>query len=196
MDFLTTTGDPNPDLSAEYFRKAGYASGRYEGGGELLMVGVSTGVERQVAEVAKENLEQMGFKIRLRLVTPDALLTKFCRVPKAEVAVCPSSWYKDFADAQTLLDPTFNGKNILPTGNSNYAQLDDPKINAAMTKAETVIDPADRARAWADIDRMITEQAPSVPWSWDRTPLIRSEDVDGVASLMNDGWDYSFTSLR
>jgi peptide/nickel transport system substrate-binding protein len=197
VDFLNTTGKPNPQLSAEYFRKAGYADGKYDGGPQLLMVGVSSGIARDAAEVAKEQLTNMGFDLRLRLVSPDAMLTKFCRVPKAEVAVCPNnSWYKDFADAQTLLDPTFNGANILPTGNSNTSQLDVPAINAAMRQAETVIDPAGRAKAWARIDQMITEQAPAVPWSWDKTALIRSKDVGGVVTLMNDGWDLSYTSVR
>ena len=198
VDFLNTTGEPNPELSAEYFKKAGYPAGKFDGSGpELLMVGVSSGISREAAEVAKENFARMGFKMRLRLVSPDAMLTKFCRVPKAQVAVCPNnSWYKDFADAQTLLDPTYNGANILPTGNSNASQLDVPEINAAMRKAETVIAPADRAKAWAEIDRMITEQAPAVPWSWDKTALIRSEDVGGVVTLMNNGWDLSYTSVR
>jgi peptide/nickel transport system substrate-binding protein len=198
LDFLDTTGEPNPQLSAAYFRKAGYRAGRYDGSGpELLMVGVASGVARDAAEVAKENFARMGFKLRLRLVSPDAMLTKFCRVPKAQVAVCPNnSWYKDFSDAQTLLDPTYNGANILPTGNSNASQLDVPAINAAMREAQTVIDARARAAAWAKIDRLVTEQAPAVPWSWDRTPLIRSKDVVGTATLMNNGWDYTFTSVR
>ena len=37
---------------------------------------------------------------------------------------------------QTMLDPTFNGKNILEQGNSNWSELDDPTINKAMDKAE------------------------------------------------------------
>ena len=35
---------------------------------------------QKAAEVAKENFEKMGFKIKLRLVTQDAMYTKFCNV--------------------------------------------------------------------------------------------------------------------
>ena len=102
-------------LAAEYMKKAGYASGKYEGDEELLMVGTTEGVAQKTAEVAKENFEQLGFKVRLRLVTQDAMYTKFCNVPTADVAICPNvSWGKDFGDAQTILDPTFNGDNIIP----------------------------------------------------------------------------------
>src|SRR3712207_588105 len=136
IDFMSNPkGDMN--LAAEYFKKAGFSSGKYEGGEELLMVGTSEGVAQKAAEVAKENFEKMGFKVRLRLVTQDAMYTKFCNVPSAKVHICPNvGWFKDFPDAQTLLDPTFNGENILEQGNSNWTQLDVPEINKAMNDAE------------------------------------------------------------
>jgi peptide/nickel transport system substrate-binding protein len=196
FDFLANpAGDLN--LAAEYFKKAGYASGKYDGNQELLMVGTSEGVAQKAAEVAKENFEKLGFKVRLRLVTQDSMYTKFCNVPKANVAICPNyGWLKDFADGQTFLDPTFNGKNILPANNSNISELNDPKINAAMADAEVLTDPAERAKAWGEIDKMVTAQAPVIPWNWDKQPLIRSKDVNGVVNRFNSQWDLNFTSVK
>ena len=196
FDFLANpAGDPA--LAADYFKKAGFASGKYEGDQELLMVGTSEGVAQKAAEVAKENFEKLGFKVRLRLVTQDAMYTKFCNVPKADVAICPNyGWLKDFADGQTFLDPTFNGKNILPANNSNISELNDPEINAAMRDAEVLTDPAERAKAWGAIDKLITAQAPVVPWNWDKQPLIRSKDVNGVVNRFNSQWDLSFSSIK
>jgi peptide/nickel transport system substrate-binding protein len=196
IDFMSKpAGDPA--LAAEYFKKAGYASGKYEGNEELLMVGTSEGVAQKAAEVAKENFEKLGFKIRLRLVTQDAMYTKFCNSPPAKVAICPNvGWLKDFADPQTYLDPTFNGENILQTGNSNWPQLDDKGLNEKMDKAKLLTEPQERAQAWADIDKKLTELAPAVPWVWDKDPLIQSADVNGVVSKANGEWDLSFTSLK
>jgi peptide/nickel transport system substrate-binding protein len=196
LDFMS---HPSGDmaLAAEYFKKAGYPSGKYTGDKELLMVGTSEGVAQKAAEVAKEQFEKMGFKVRLRLVTQDAMYTRFCNSPPADVAICPNvSWGKDFADAQTILDPTFNGKNIVQAGNSNWPELNDPKIDAAMDKAEVLTDPAERAKAWGKIDTMVTEAAPSVPWIWDKQALIRSKDVNGAVSEFNSMWDLSWTSLK
>jgi peptide/nickel transport system substrate-binding protein len=196
-DFLNTTGKPNMQLAAQYFKKAGYSSGKYEGNEELLMVGDNSGTAAQAAEVAKQNFEDLGFKIRLRLVTHDAMYTKFCNVPSAKVAICPNvGWLKDFADAQTLLDPTFNGENILDQNNSNWSQLDDPKINAAMDKAKVLTDPAQRAQAWANVDKMITAQAPAIPWVWDKDPLVYSKNVNMVADLNSGLWNVAFSSLK
>jgi peptide/nickel transport system substrate-binding protein len=196
LDFLS---HPEGDaaLAASYFRKAGYPSGRYTGGRTLSMVGTVDGIAQQAAEVAKENFSKLGFKVNLRLVTQDAMYTKFCNVPSADVAICPNyGWLKDFADAQTFLDPTFNGRNILPSNNSNISQLEDPAIDAAMQRAELLVDPGRRARAWARIDRMISAQAPVIPWNWDRQPILRSTDVNAVASSFNAQWDLTFTSVR
>ena len=53
-------------LAAEYFKKAGFASGKYEGTKEFLMVGDNTGPGAKTTEVAKEQFEKLGFKVRLR----------------------------------------------------------------------------------------------------------------------------------
>ncbi len=197
LDFMNTTGAPNPQVSAEYFKKAGMASGKYEGNDEILMVGDNSGVATKVAELAKTNFEQLGFKVKLRLVEHNVMYTKYCNVPSANVTVCPNvGWLKDFADAQTLLDPTFNGKNIIPANNSNWSLLDDPTINDAMAKAEVLAKPDERATAWASIDKLISEQAPAIPYVWDKNPEIRSANVNGVASLNFGLWDISWTSLK
>jgi peptide/nickel transport system substrate-binding protein len=196
LDFLQAPGG-DPELAAKYFRDAGYASGRYEGGDELTMVGTSEGVAEAAAEVAKENFEKLGFTVKLRLVTQDTMITRFCAVPSADVAICPNlAWGKDFADGQTILSPLFNGESIAPQNNPNTAELDDPAINEAMADAAVLTDPADRAEAWAEIDRMVSEQAPVIPWLWDKTPVLHSADVRGVASEFNALWDLSWTSLR
>jgi peptide/nickel transport system substrate-binding protein len=195
LDFMAApSGDL--DLAAEYLRRAGYESGRADGE-EVLAVGTSGGVNERIAEIAQGQLERLGFRVRMRMVTQDAMLSRFCTVPAADVAVCPNlGWSKDFADGQTLLDPTFNGENISPQGNSNASELDVPAINAAMEDAALLTDPRERARAWGRIDRLVTEQAPVVAYAWDKTPLLHSRDVDAVANEFTSSWDLAWTSLR
>ena len=196
VDYLPPDGKPRPDVSAKYFKAAGYASGKYEGNEEVLMVGSNAGVAAKTAEVVKENLERMGFKVQMRLVAQNTMYTKYCNSPSANVAVCPNvGWIKDFADGQTIISPTFAGKNILEQGNSNWGELDDPAINEAIDKAE-LLPKEERAAAWGAIDKMIVEQMPVIPWIWDNTPLIQSANVNGVASESNGQWDLAYTSLK
>jgi peptide/nickel transport system substrate-binding protein len=185
------------NLAAEYFKKAGYASGKYEGDKEFLMVADNVEPGSKTAQVAKEQFERLGFKVRLRQVTHESMYTKFCNVPKADVAICPNvGWLKDFADPQTYLDPTFNGENILPANNSNWSQLNDKALNEEMDKAKLLTDPAERAKAWAEIDKKITELAPAINWIWDKTENIESSNVNGVIDQDNALWALAYTSLK
>ena len=187
----------NLALAKEYMKKGGFPSGMYTGSQQLLMVGTSGGAAQKSSEVAAAQLEKLGFKPKLRLVTQDSMYTKFCNVPKAKVVICPNvGWLKDFADPQTILDPTFNGKNIVDVNNSNWPQLNVASVNSAMDSAEVVVGADARNKAWAAIDRQITAQAPAVPWIWDDTANIRSTNVAGVINKFNSNWDLSFTSLK
>jgi peptide/nickel transport system substrate-binding protein len=195
-DFLANPGG-NLGLAARYLRRAGYRAGRYDGSATILAVGVVGGNDERAAEVAQASLERLGFKVKLRLVSFETMYLTLCGAPRAQVQVCPdASWTRDFADGQTMLDPTFNGQSILESGNSNFSLLDDPSIDRAMARARLTIDPAARAKAWGAVDRMVTGQAAAVPLSWDLYPLVRSKDVDGVVAKHIAQWDPTFTSLR
>jgi peptide/nickel transport system substrate-binding protein len=197
VDFLAKPGG-DLALAKEYMRKAGYKSGLYNGSSsQLLMVGSNVGVAPQTAQVALAQFEKLGFKPRLRLVTTDAMYTKFCNVPKANVAICPNvGWLKDFNDPQTILGPTFDGDNIVPVNNSNWPLLDDPAINKLMDAAELITDPEERAKTWGEIDKKVTALAPAVPWIWDNQPNIHSANVNAAINKNQANYDLNFTSVK
>ena len=183
--------------SAEYFKAAGMASGKYEGSEKLLLVADNAEPEKSIAQITEQQLNEMGFETKLRLVTRDTMFTKFCNVPESEVNVCPSvGWAQDFSDPQTMLDPTFNGENIIPSQNSNWPELDVPEVNKAIDDAKLVTDPAERAQAWADVNKLIMEQAPTIPYMWDYQSVVASPNVRGVQNGYSTTWDLNFTSIR
>ena len=195
-DFLAK---PEGDMAVaqEYMKKAGYSSGKYDGTETFEAVSDNATQQLNVTQVAQAQFAKLGFKVKIKAVTRDAMYTKFCQVKKAEPPICPSvGWLKDFADPETLLGPVFNGKNILDVGNSNFAQLNDPKVNELMDKAEVVNDPAKRNQAWGDVDKAITDAAPGVPWLWDKQPVLRSKDVNGVINQNLATWDFTATSVK
>jgi len=196
FDFLANErGDMN--LAAEYMRKAGYESGRYEGDEEVLMVTANADPGRAQAQVAQAQLEKLGFRVRLRQVPQDAVYTEWCQVERRKVHVCGSAgWFKDFNDPQSILEPTFKGTEITPTGNNNLPRLNVPEIDRAMEEAAPIPPGPERWRAWAEIDRMITAQAPAVPFVWDNFNGIHSANVNGVLNQYFTAFDFSFTSIR
>ena len=195
VDFLE---NPNGDaeVAADYLKKAGFKNGKYSGP-KILMVADNSANQKAAAQVVLNSFQKLGFDVNFRAVPRDTMYSKFCNVPKNEPEVCPSvGWLKDFADPQTMLDPTFNGKNIVQSGNVNWPQLNDPKLNKEMDAAEEIVPTADRGKAWAKIDREITSLAVAIPWQWDKTVLVKSTNVDAVINRANAAWDLSFTSLK
>jgi peptide/nickel transport system substrate-binding protein len=194
-DFLASPSG-NADLAASYLKKAGFNNGKYSGP-ELLMIVDNSSNQKAAAQVALDGFEKLGFKINFRPVTRDTMYAKYCGIPSSNTPLCPSvGWLKDFADPQTMLDPNFNGKNIVPANNVNWPELDDPKINKQMDAGELLVDPAERAKAWADIDKQVTATAAVVPWQWDKSVLVKSTNVKAVINKANAAWDLNFTSLK
>jgi len=196
FDFLKNpSGDMK--LAAEYMKKAGYSSGKYEGNETFTMVTANVDPGKAQAEVAQAQFQKLGFKVKLQTVPQDAVYTEYCQQPKKKLFSCGSAgWFKDFNDPQSMLEPTFKGSAINEDGgNNNLPQLDDPKIDEAMDKA-SVLKGDERLKAWGEIDRMITEQAPAVPFLWDKTTVLASKDVQGAGNAYYDSWDLTFTSLK
>jgi peptide/nickel transport system substrate-binding protein len=173
------------------------ANGKWTGGEKVLTIATNADPGKKTAEVFQGQMQDLGFKLNFRIVPQDTLYTKFCGVPSQKVAVCPNvGWFKDFADPQSMLDATFNGKNILQQGNVNWPQLNDPQINAAMKAASTQPVGPERNQAWAKINHMIAEQAPAIPWIWDKTASVGSANVNQVVNGYDTAHDLSFTSIK
>ena len=126
------------------------------------------------------------------------MYTKFCSVPSNAPDVCPNvGWLKDFNDGQSMIDVTFNGDNDRPGEQLQLAaaqRAGDQQGDRRGHDWSTTRRSADQA--WGDVDTMINEQAPAVPWVWDNQANIASADVAGVINKSNANWDLSFTSLK
>lgn len=155
---------------------AGYPDG-YDG--ELLFVGASDPPHDRYAESVRADLEELGFT-NLNIKTPafPNQYTQFYGIPDKEVAIGTSAgWCKDYNDAFTFLDPLFSGDNILPSGNQNYSEIDDPALNDAIATAAGTPFGDERVAAWEEANRLATESGAWVPWTWDNETIIYSEDL-------------------
>jgi peptide/nickel transport system substrate-binding protein len=173
------------------------AAGTWTDSAKLLTVGQNADPGRKTTEVFQNQIEQLGFKLNVRVVPVDTMFTKFCQEPQTNVAICPNvGWFRDFADPQSVLNPTFNGDNILEHGNVNWPELDVPAINQAMKAGVAVPVGEQREKAWAAVNHMVAAQAPGVPYLWPNSAVVQSKDVVGVASGYYGTHDLSFTSVK
>ena len=129
------------------------------------MVSANVDPGKAQAEVAKAQLEKLGFKVRLRTVPQDAVYTEWCQQPAKKVAVCGTGGL-----VQGLQRPAVDARadvqglelSTRAAATTTSAQLKDPKIDKAMDDA-ALLEGEERYQAWGEIDKMITEQAPAVP---------------------------------
>ena len=178
VDFLSVDGKPNTELSAEYFKKAGYASGKYEGTEKILMVGSNVGVGGQDRRGRQGELREDG------LPDHDA--------PGAAADDVHALLQHAVGEGRDLPERGLDrglrrtvrrcsrrrspARTSSTQGNSNWPQLDDPAINDAIDAAE--IAPAEqRAAAWGD-DRQADhrDRRPRSRGCGTRQPLIQSRE--------------------
>jgi peptide/nickel transport system substrate-binding protein len=192
------SSNPNGDLNVamSYMKKGGFPTGKYTGPA-LLMVGDNQPPASKTGEAFQSQLAKLGFKLNYRQVPHATAGSKFCTVPKAKVAICPNlGWGKDFFDSQSMIDPLFNSKNIVPVGNVNYAQVKDPAIDAELSKLTSETDPAKRAAGYAALDKKVTDGAYLITWLWDNQINFASANVKGVRNKFNSSWDMTYSSLK
>ncbi len=193
FDFTPPTA--NVEVAKSYMKKAGYANGMYDGP-PLLTIADNESPAKETAQAFQEQVKKIGLDLQYREVPHATMLTKFCNVPKQNVAICPNlGWGADFFAAQSFFGPLFSGKNIVPSGNVNWAEVNDPKLNRQIDAAREITDPEEAAKAWADLDKEVTDQSYLVNWLWDNNVSLAGPNMKGVPSAFNSGaFDYSFSS--
>ncbi|HZE03845.1 MAG TPA: ABC transporter substrate-binding protein [Solirubrobacteraceae bacterium] len=188
----------NLQVAEQYMKKAGYPSGKYTGNETVQIVGASNGNSPAIIQILNTDMQQLGLKTHVSEVDQSAMYSKYCGVPKQNIDACPTvGWIRDFANPMTTLYVTFYGPAIVPTNNSNWGQVNDPAINKAMVQALNEPDPTKSVQDWANIDKMLVDQAVAIPEDFDNQANIKSSDVVGVNDLWNEGsWDFAYTSLK
>jgi peptide/nickel transport system substrate-binding protein len=187
----------NVALAKEYMKKAGYENGMYDGPA-LLTIADNESPAKETGQAFVSQVAKIGLKLKYREVPHATLQSKFCLVPKAKVAICPTlGWGHDFFSAQSLIDPLFNGENIVESGNVNTAQVNDPALNRKIAQAKQITDADKAAQAWGDLDKEVTNQVYLLPWLWDNNIGLRADNVAGVPSRFNSGaWDFAFSGMN
>jgi peptide/nickel transport system substrate-binding protein len=144
---------------------------------EIFVVGSSTPPHDKYFESVRKDLEELGFtNIRSQLPEFPNQYSQFFGIPAKDVALGVSAgWCQDYPDGFTFFDPLFHGDNILESGNSNYSESDDPELNRAIDEAAAETEPGARDAAWQEVNKMVTESAVWVPWSWDEAILPFSD---------------------
>jgi peptide/nickel transport system substrate-binding protein len=185
----------NMAVAQKYMKAAGYPGGKYTGNATVTIVGSNADPGPQEMQIVQNGLSALGFKTTIKAVPQQTMYSKFCGYVKAKVTVCPTGgWLEDFADPYAALFVPFSGKAIVPVNNTNSARLNDPKVNSGIDSAAAIVNQTQRLAAFANVDKMIVDDAPAVPEVWSSNALVEGSKVHGVLDGWNDDWNLSFSS--
>jgi hypothetical protein len=94
-----------------------------------------------------------------------------------------------------MIAPVFSAAALGPV-TANMSQTNDPVLNKEINTAIGFLSPTQRAAAWGNMDKYVTQQAFVVPWLWDNDVAFASKDVHIVTwSYANNSQDFGNISL-
>jgi peptide/nickel transport system substrate-binding protein len=110
-------------------------------------------------------LNSLGYKASLQALSPD-IQYPYAQNSSNHPQFAFSTWYQDYPAASDFLVILLGCGSFHPNSNSspNIAEFCDKKIQAKMDQAgkQGITDPAGANKAWAQIDKDVTDQAPWV----------------------------------
>ncbi|MEA2499363.1 MAG: hypothetical protein QOH26_1768, partial [Actinomycetota bacterium] len=83
----------------------------------------------------------------------------------------------------SFLAPVLTRAAINKVGSRNYANLSDPDLEAAIDAAIAETDPVAAKPLWEEANRIATETAAWIPWSWDESAIMLGPDLRGAHYL-------------
>jgi YVTN family beta-propeller protein len=111
-------------------------------------------------------LKDLGYRAQLRIASPTRLFTKAMNF-RSKIQAGLVSWGADFPTASNFFFPVLSCQSFYgdPAGTSNYSEFCDPHVDKVASEAQVaqLTDPATARRLWAQVDRIVTDQAPWVP---------------------------------
>ena len=149
----------------------------------LAYVNQGTGPARSAA--VQEALARAGIKVTLKAGEADTYYSQFIGSPASvknnKLGLMDAGWGADFPTTNGFWYSIAHGKANLPSADSNYVNLNDPKVNQLLDQALTA--PEDQ---WDTIGRQvddaIMEQAVYVPIMWTKSVYWRNARLTNVYS--------------
>ena len=166
----------------------------------VLLIADARAVDPGMVSTITQDAKKIGITFTVRTINGayPTVQTVAKNVPISE----RPGWGKDYSDALTFFGPLFDGRTIIPTGNTNYSLVGITKsqcsklkvkgdcepfnsktgvgvvsVNPQLDKCAVLIDPA-RTSCYENLDKfLMTGVVPWVPWMWSKVTRITSNNV-------------------
>jgi peptide/nickel transport system substrate-binding protein len=188
--FNTKSGKPQIDKAKDELKQCGHPDGF-----NTTIVGTNTGKSPKVSEALQQALAQVGIKATIAATDASGYYRTTIGSPSNVKAkgygLMQAGWGADWPTAYGFEQVLVDGRAIKPSGNNNYAELNDPEINSLIDQARSETDINKAAAIWTQIDKKVADQAVYLPFVFDkalnyRNPRMTNVFVNGYYGM----WDF------
>ena len=150
----------------------------------------------EAGEYLEGVLKELGFETTLKIVNADNYFGLIGNESTPNLDIGFANWFEDYPHPNDFFQPLLSGESIVPTGATNLARIDDPQLNAKITRlAEGPLTPQVEAE-YAELDREFMEQAPWAPYGTSTLPTFVSSEVDLEKVIFNPTFAQDLTSFQ
>jgi len=144
-------------------------------------------------------LNQLGFKATQKVIA-DATYFATTGELKLHPQTGFEDWNQDFPNPVDFYGVLLDGHAILPTNNLNDGEVNDPYLNAQITKlgATPTTQLSSVASKWQALDEYVAKKAYVAPFGYEKFPEFASSRMNFGSLLFNPvyGWDWTSFSLK
>jgi peptide/nickel transport system substrate-binding protein len=179
---------PNLARARELIKQAG-ATGK-----QVTVFGDDEPELKSVSEYYSDVLNQIGLKAKPRIVEASVYFTTIGN-QKTKAQAGAVNWFQDFPHPGNFMF-LVDGKSIQSTNNQNYGNVDDPKINALLTRAGENADIDAVAGDYAAADKLIITGAHGAPYGHRKLTVFYSDRMDfDNCTVWHPVYNLDFTNL-
>jgi peptide/nickel transport system substrate-binding protein len=172
-------GQPDVAKAKDALAKCGKPSGF-----NTVIAVRNKGKEPKVAEAVQQALSKVGINATIDSSDPSLYYRSIVGSPdnvhKKNYGIMVVGWGADFPTGFGFLDVLVDGDKILPSGNNNYPELNDPAIQDLIKQALAATDPAKAASLWGQINAKVMDTAALVPLVFDKALNYRNARLTNV----------------
>lgn len=177
--YNTKAGKPQIDKAKEELKLCGKPDGF-----ETNIAVRNRGKEPKTAEALQQALSAVGIKANIDMGDASLYFRSTIGSPANVQAkgygIMFAGWGADFPTGTGFLQVLVDGRLILPSGNNNYGELNDPEINSLIDKAVVEADTKKAADIWGDINEKVMDTAVMMPFVYDKALNYRNPRLTNV----------------
>ncbi|HET8565289.1 MAG TPA: ABC transporter substrate-binding protein [Solirubrobacterales bacterium] len=151
---------------------------------------------KEAGEYYEGVLKELGFNAKLKEINADNYFTVIGNLSTPDLDTGWSDWFQDYPHPNDFFQPLLAGESILKTNNGNFAQIDEPSLNAEIAKlGEEQLGP-EQEKKYGELDKKYMELAPWAPYGQRTLSTFVSSAINLEGVIFNPTFGHYLTSFE